>query len=122
MSLSPENIALCQHIKANDTRCASPALRGRKFCYFHKQERQKQLEANANMRRERLTIRLPIPQDAESIKMARIKVMQLSVMQKIDHPTEALMHHALQIASNLPQTSSPGKKRLHENRPQRRRR
>src|SRR5271168_1835193 len=79
MSLSPENIALCQHIKANDTRCASPALRGRKFCYFHKQERQKQLEASANIRRERRKIRLPIPQDAESIKMAWIKVMQLSV-------------------------------------------
>ena len=35
MSLYPESVARCRHIKVNGTQCGSPALREEKYCYFH---------------------------------------------------------------------------------------
>jgi hypothetical protein len=47
MPLYPESVARCQQIKVNGTQCSSPALRSQKFCYFHKQYREKRLQINA---------------------------------------------------------------------------
>jgi hypothetical protein len=106
MSLYPESIARCQQIKVNGTQCASPALRRQKFCYFHKQYREKRLEINSNIQRERWKITLPMLEDANSIQMGLVQVMRLLVMQQIDHRTAGLMLYALQTASaNLKRTS-----------------
>jgi hypothetical protein len=106
MSLYPESIARCQQIKVNGTQCASPALRRQKFCYFHKQYREKRLEINSNIQRERWKITLPMLEDANSIQMGLLQVMRLLVTQQIDHRTAGLMLYALQTASaNLKRTS-----------------
>ena len=106
MSSSAEMIARCQHIKGNDERCASPALRCQKFCYFHKQWRQKQLEMNANIHRQRGKLTLPTLESAESVKMARIKVKQLLGTKLVDHRTATQMLYVLQMAaSNLKRMS-----------------
>ena len=106
MPLYPESIACCQHIKDDGVQCASPALRRQKFCYFHKQWRQKRLEINTNIQRERWKITLPILEDANSIQLGLVQVMRLLVTGQIDHRTATLMVHTLQIAStNLKQTS-----------------
>lgn len=31
--------SICRHVRANGTRCGSPALRGQPLCYFHRRER-----------------------------------------------------------------------------------
>jgi hypothetical protein len=35
MSSLPTNFRTCEHIKRDGKRCGSPALRRRRFCYFH---------------------------------------------------------------------------------------
>jgi hypothetical protein len=83
-----------------------PPLRRQKFCYFHKQWRQKRLEINTNIQRERWKITLPILEDANSIQLGLVQVMRLLVTGQIDHPTGTLMVHALQLALvNLKRTS-----------------
>ena len=106
MSLYPESIARCQHLKVNGTQCGSPALRRHKFCYFHKQWRQKRLVINSNIQRERWRVTLPVLEDANSIQMGLVEVMRLIVAQQIDHKAAGLLLYALQTASaNLKRTS-----------------
>jgi len=106
MSLYLESIARCQHLKVNGTRCGSPALHRQKFCYFHKQWRQKRLVINSNIQRERWKVTLPVLEDADSIQMGLVEVMRLIVTQQIDHKAAGLLLYALQTASaNLKRTS-----------------
>jgi hypothetical protein len=106
MPLYPKSIACCQHIKDDGVQCASPALRRQKFCYFHKQWRQKRLVINTHIQRERWKITLPILEDANSVQLGLVQVMRLLVTGQIDHRTATLMVHTLQIAStNLKHTS-----------------
>jgi len=106
MSLYPESIARCQHLKVNGTQCGSPALHHHKFCYFHKQWRQKRLVINSNLQRERGQVTLPVLEDADSIQMALVEVMRLIVTQQIGPKAAGLLLYALQTASaNLKHTS-----------------
>jgi len=106
MPLYPESVACCQHTKADGKQCPSPALRRQKFCYFHKRDRQKRLEINANIHRERWKMKVPILEDANSVQLGVVQVMQLLATQQVDHRTAELMLYALRMAStNLKHTS-----------------
>lgn len=106
MSLYPDTIARCQHLKVNGTQCGSPALRNHRFCYFHKEWRQKRLQINTNIRRERAAVTLPVLEDANSIQVALMQVMRLLITQQIERQTAGLLLYALQTASvNLARTS-----------------
>lgn len=101
----PVTIRRCQHIKVNGTQCGSPALRDEKYCHFHMQWSQKNMEINMNFH-ERGTITLPTLEDANSIQVGLTEVMRLLVTNQIDHRTAALLLHALRTAStNLKHTS-----------------
>jgi hypothetical protein len=105
MSFYPETIARCRHIKVNGTQCGSPAVLGRKLCYFHNQYRQKQLRINSNLQQQRGKITLPNLEDANSIQMGLAHVMGLLLAQRIDHRTAGMLLYALQTAScNLKHT------------------
>ena len=106
MSLYPESIARCQHLKVNGTQCGSPALRKQRFCYFHKDWRQKRLQINVNIRREQGAVTLPVLEDANSIQVALMQVMRLLITAQIEHRTAGLLLYALQTASaNLARTT-----------------
>ena len=106
MALYPESIARCQHLKVNGTQCGSPALRKQRFCYFHKDWRQKRLQINVNIRREQRAVTLPVLEDANSIQVALMQVMRLLLTAQIEHRTAGLLLYALQTASaNLARTS-----------------
>ena len=106
MSLYPESIARCQHLKVNGTQCGSPALRKQRFCYFHKDWRQKRLQINVNIRREQGAVTLPVLEDANSIQVALTQVMRLLLTAQIEHRTAGLLLYALQTASaNLARTT-----------------
>ncbi|MGD0792971.1 MAG: hypothetical protein ABR920_14490 [Terriglobales bacterium] len=94
----PVSIRRCQHIKVNGTQCGSPALRDEKYCHFHMQWSQKNMEINMNFH-ERGTITLPTLEDANSIQVGLAEVMRLLVTNQIDHRTAALLLHALRTAS-----------------------
>ncbi len=104
MSLYPESVRRCQHLKVNGTQCGSPALRDEKCCYYHM--RWHGGSKFCQDLRSREISGLPILEDANSIQVGLAEVMRHLVTQEIDHRTAALMLYALQTASaNLKNTS-----------------
>ena len=99
----------CQHIKTNGTQCGSPALRRNRFCYFHKLHHEERIHLNADRARadrpRKVSINLPVLEDAESIQVALSQVMRLIISGQIDSKTAGLLLYALQTASaNLGRT------------------
>jgi hypothetical protein len=91
----------CHHIKVNGTQCGSPALRRNRFCYFHKLYQDQRIKLSADRASRGVpTFILPVLEDANSIQIALMQVMQLLVSQQIDHKTASLLLYALQTASN----------------------
>ena len=85
----------CHHRKADGVRCGSPALHGRRFCYFHNRLR---------VRRDAPLNYLPPLEDANGIQSAIMEVARALLQNKIDRKTAGLLFYALQTASaNLKQ-------------------
>ncbi len=104
MSLYPNHILRCQHIKVNGTQCGSPSLRETKYCYYHIRYHWPALEALEN--NNELHQPFPTLEDANSIQVALAKVIERLVSVEIDHKQAALILYALQTASmNLKRTS-----------------
>ena len=82
----------CQHIKFNGKNCGAPAIRGRRYCYFHTTAFEPTPEC-----------RLPkMIEDATSLQYALMQVVHGLVEKTYDHKTCGLLLYALQIAaSNL---------------------
>jgi hypothetical protein len=94
-----KRIARCQHIKINRTQCGSPAMRGRRLCYFH-------LHISAlpaftmGEHRNSSPYTIPLLEDAESIQIALMRVTELILTQCIDNKRAGLMLYALQTAAS----------------------
>jgi hypothetical protein len=105
MSLYPEKVARCQHIKVNGTQCGSPALREEKYCYFHMRWHATRM-AVLLKEKEKWIAGLPTMEDANSIQVGLAEVMRLLVTQEVDSKTGALLLYAMQTGSaNLKRTS-----------------
>jgi len=104
----------CQHIKVNGVQCGSPALRRNRFCFFHKRYQNERIRLNVDRRRRgTATFILPVLEDANSIQMAIMQIMQLILRGEIEHKTASLLLYALQTAStNL--RSTRFEPRMHE--------
>src|SRR5438876_11740789 len=94
--------AQCEHIKANGLRCGSPALRQRRYCYFHfcahDLRRRRRQQPNA-------PFVLPLLEDANSIQMAIQQVAEAVPEERIDNKRAGLLLFALQTAAcNLKNT------------------
>lgn len=95
------NVPRCQHIKTNGTQCGSPALRRKRFCYFHNRWRATKLDLNnAGALRVATTVELPVLEDANSIQVALMQVMRLILCRQLDPKTGGLMLYGLQTASS----------------------
>jgi hypothetical protein len=92
------HIPRCQHIKTNGIQCGSPALRRRRFCFFHNRWRATRLSLNQPAAVSD-TIELPVLEDAGSIQMALMQVMRLILARQLDHKTGGLLLYGLQTAS-----------------------
>jgi len=79
----------CQHVKADGTRCGSPALTQRPYCYAHAQM----------LRPAQPLGPLPALEDANGIQCALMQVADALVRDQIDYKRAALLLYALQIAS-----------------------
>src|ERR1019366_3422155 len=67
----------CKHVKANGEFCGSPALRGREYCYFHLTVLGRRLRTQKHiMKGENHYLQLPTLEDANSIQMALMQVME----------------------------------------------
>lgn len=89
----------CQHIKTNGTRCGSPALNNRRFCFFHHRA--------SDLRRLRLDHpqfrgEFPLLEDANAVQMAIQEVVGAVLQDRIDLRRAGLLLFACQTAaSNL---------------------
>jgi hypothetical protein len=101
MSLYPDNIPRCEHLKINGTQCGSPALKRNHFCYFHKRWQETRIVLNANRaRRGRAALDLPVLEDANAIQVSLMQIMRLILSGQMDTKTAGLLLYALQTASS----------------------
>jgi len=101
MSLYPNSIPRCQHLKINGTQCGSPALKRNHYCYFHKRWQEARIVLNANRaRRGHAALDLPVLEDANSIQVSLMQIMRLILSGQIDPKTAGLLLYALQTASS----------------------
>jgi hypothetical protein len=105
-----EDVPRCQHIKVNGTQCGSPALRRKRRCYFHeglRAEREKVLADQFALRR----FELPPLEDANSVQVGVMKVLQWLGSGRLDPKIAGLMLYGLQTAScNLKNTKFEAEK------------
>jgi hypothetical protein len=100
-----EHVPRCQHVKVNGVQCGSPALRNRSHCYFHTRVEHERRTAVENVDKGKRSFGFPLLEDANSIQVALMKVIQMLGAGTLDHKTAGLMLYALQTASyNLRQT------------------
>jgi hypothetical protein len=89
----------CQHVKVNGTQCGSPALRRKRFCYFHDNYRQTQ--ARLMEQQSKISMgNFPLLEDANSVQVAVMHVIHMLGSAKIDTKVAGLMLYALQTASS----------------------
>jgi hypothetical protein len=96
--MSLEDVPRCQHVKVNGTQCGSPALRRRRLCFFHDKVRRERARIAADSSAQR-RFNLPLLEDANSVQLALMKVIQMLGSGQLDHKTAGLMLYALQTAS-----------------------
>src|SRR6266436_11798 len=92
------HIPRCTHIKTNGTQCGSPALRGRRFCFFHKNWQGQRIQLNAQPASP-LSFTMPVLEDANSVQVALMQVMRLILAGQLDPKIAGLLLYALQTAS-----------------------
>lgn len=87
---------LCQHIKVNGLQCRCPALTNRKFCYFHSELRDR---ARRRRKAAKPETRLPPLEDANSIQVVLMQVLDDVANARIDSKQASLMLYGLQTAT-----------------------
>jgi hypothetical protein len=93
-----ENVPRCQHVKVNGVQCGSPALRRKGHCFFHERvQYERKLEAQDKSGSPSFSF--PLLEDANSIQVALMKVIQMLGSGALDVRTAGLMLYALQTAS-----------------------
>ena len=46
-------VLICQHVKRDGVKCGSPAMREKRYCFFHQPERQREARRRAEHERQR---------------------------------------------------------------------
>ena len=98
--MSTDPAALCQHMKLNGTRCGSPALRNRKFCYFHERYCPVKVDVSTSAAFPAAPFFLPVLEDASSIQLAISQVCEHMLHRRLDTKKASVMLYALQVASS----------------------
>ena len=93
------HVQLCSHIKTNGIPCGSPALRERRFCHFHDKWKSTRMALTSALGGERASFTLPILEDAESIQVALMQIMQLLMIGELEPRKAGVLLYALQTAS-----------------------
>lgn len=93
-----ENVPRCQHVKVNGVQCGSPALRRKCHCYFHERVQYERKLAAQDKSAPR-NFGFPLLEDANSIQVALMKIVQMLGAGSLDVKTAGLMLYALQTAS-----------------------
>ena len=100
MASYPIEIRRCRHVKTNGTQCGSPALKGKELCFYHEQNRPREMELYMDGERySDGSILMPVFEDAHAIQTVVRQVVQLMLARRIERKDAGLLLYALQIAS-----------------------
>jgi len=100
------NIApVCGYMKANGVQCASPAMRGHRFCFHHHRWHEEGVILNADRAmRKKPSLDVAALGNSRAIQLSIMQVMRQLVTGEIDHKTASVLLYGLQTATiNLPQ-------------------
>ena len=97
----------CEHIKVDGEFCGSPALRGRRYCYFHltyigrrmRAERLHTAATQQGVESSVVALQLPPLEDANSIQIAYMQMIDAILHNRIDPKRAGLVLYALQSAT-----------------------
>ncbi len=104
--MEPNSALQCHHIKTSGVRCGSPAVRTKRYCYYHHRSRPILLNFARECQKP-VFFSLPAFEDAHAIQFTLRSVAHRLLDGTIDHKTAGLMFYALQIASsNLKQVKT----------------
>ncbi len=96
----------CRHILPRGTKCKSPALRGKVYCYFH--DRLQRFEQDGQ-RDTREPLLLPSLEDARGIQMAIGQILAALGSGRLENRKAGLYLYGLQLATQLlPLLPEPG--------------
>jgi len=98
----------CQHVRENGTFCASGAVKGRAYCYFHLRVRARRLAlAQAQSQEQTWRMDLPPLEDMHSVQVGLMQVADALAADAIEPRRAGLMLYALQqAATNLSNTTA----------------
>ena len=88
----------CQHWMDNATRCGSPAMSGKRYCYSHQREHQRVARKKAEQTRQRWFESAPL-HDPKSVQRALMQVMQRLVSGQVEPRKAGQILYKLQTAS-----------------------
>ena len=91
----------CRHIKTSGTRCGSPALKGRAYCYFHfraHQQRHRAAGPYAGFVAHKFDV--AVLEDRASIQLAISEVVAAMANNQMDHKRGGKILYGLQLALN----------------------
>jgi len=97
----------CQHVRENGTFCASGAVKGRAYCYFHLRTRARRLAmAQAESQEKPWRPELPPLEDMHAVQVALMQVADGLAQNAVDPRRAGLLLYALQqAAANLRATT-----------------
>ena len=76
----------CDHLKEDGVPCGSPALRGKKLCYYHQRDhKRRQYSASIIRRADVLGPRLPRMKSLGEVQAALYEVMQAIAAHRVSH-------------------------------------
>jgi len=98
MSSSIDNFSdqICAQRKANGDPCQSPALRGERFCHYHKLMGKPKINIDNNPSGHTY---LPVFEDAVSIQSAISDVCEMMLHRRIEPKEASILLYAMQVAS-----------------------
>jgi hypothetical protein len=93
-----EKTRKCAHVKMTGRQCQAPALKRGRYCVFHSKTRQ---QARNIIKKYvgAMEYEIPVLEDANSVQLTLMSVMQMLAKGSIEHKTAGLMLYALQTAS-----------------------
>jgi len=90
----------CSHRESDGVLCGSPALRGKKLCYFHQRDHQRcQQLSRVRRRAETLLLHFPPLETAQDVQLALFEVIDALASQRIEPQRASALLFALQQAS-----------------------
>ena len=90
----------CSFLKDDGVPCGSPALRGKKLCYYHQRDyKRRQYAAKVLRQLDPLNPHAPLPKALPDIQTALHRVLAALVENRIDHTRAGILLFAPQQAA-----------------------